>query len=174
MHDNPHDLLPIAYRAAAAVARSRVLAEEAGERAIHLLTLALLDGSPPDHPKAWLRVVARRSASALLRSEWARTRSIGHDEMQLHQAPYRRPKGAGTQFVRDRVAPYLAPRQRDALEAALTCNTTHAAARSCGMPPRDFRRYLSTICRKARAAFERDPIEDPFGDDAAVQFQLGP
>ena len=173
MH-NPHELLPVAYRAAAAVANSRVLAEEAGERAIHLLTLAMLEGSPPQHPKAWLRVVARRSASALLRSEWARTRTIAYEEMLKQHAPYQRPPGAGTQYVRERVASQLSPRQRDALQAALTCNSTHAAARSCGMPPRDFRRYLGTICRKARHVVQDQPLQDPFCDDPAVLFRLGP
>ena len=69
MIQNLHSLLPIAYRAAAQVARSRLLAEEAGERALHLLTLSLIQGDPPEHPKAWLRSVAKRSACALLKSE---------------------------------------------------------------------------------------------------------
>ena len=172
MHD-PHQLLPYAYRAASTVARSQLLAEEAGERAIHLLTLAVLDGSPPEHPKAWLRVVARRSASALLRSEWARTRSMSPEEISDRQAPYRQPRTTRTEFVCERIESTLTQRQRDALHAALTCNSTHAAARSCAMPPRDFRRCLGSICRRARQALEHDPFEDPFSDDANVQFALG-
>jgi len=175
MHD-PHELLPVAYRAAAAVARSRILAEEAGERAIHLLTLAYLEGSPPDHPEAWLRVVARRSASALLRSEWARTRPLAQEHLAAQQATYQPPPTSRTEFVREQVAVTLTSRQKEALRAALSCNTTRAAARSCGMPPRDFRRYLDTISRKAQKALEgRDgrEFEDRFADDANVQFQLG-
>ncbi len=76
MLQDPYSLLPIAYRAACQVVESPVLAAEASERAVHQLTLAVLDGCPPQSPKAWLRVVARRSACALLRSEWARTRSM--------------------------------------------------------------------------------------------------
>src|SRR5688572_27117631 len=102
--EDPHALLPIAYRAAARVVRSRVLAEEAGERALHLLTLALLNGSPPEHPKAWLRSVARRSACALLRSDWARTRSVDCADLQARPAPYRIPRGVGFDFVRERLA----------------------------------------------------------------------
>ncbi|HEB52170.1 MAG TPA: hypothetical protein ENI87_02825, partial [bacterium] len=74
-------MLPIAYRAAVQVVQSPILAEEASERAIHQLMLEMLAGSPPQSPKAWLRVVARRSACALLRSEWARTRSMDLEEV---------------------------------------------------------------------------------------------
>lgn len=172
MHD-PYQLLPVAYRAAAAVAGNRVLAEEAGERAVHLLTLAVLEGTPPDHPVAWLRVVARRSACALLRSDWARTRPVAQEELATREATFQSPPTARREFVRERVAAGLTPRQRDALAAALTCNTTRAAARSCGMPPRDFRRYLDTISRKAQRALEGQTFEDRFADDANVQFQLG-
>ncbi len=172
MHD-PYQLLPVAYRAAAAVAGSRVLAEEAGERAVHLLTLAVLEGSPPDHPVAWLRVVARRSACALLRSDWARTRPVAQEELLTREASYQQPPTPEREFVRERIADGLSPRQRDALGAALSCNTTRAAARCCGMPPRDFRRYLDTISRKAQHALEGHEFEDRFADDANVQFQLG-
>ena len=170
--DDPHALLPIAYRAAARVVRSRVLAEEAGERALHLLTLAVLNGSPPEHPKAWLRSVARRSACALLRSDWARTRAVDGVDLQSRPAPYRLPRGEGFDFVRERVAEGLSPRQQAAFDAAVTCNGTRAAARSCGMQPRDFRRYLGAISRKARRALASNPIADAFADDPAVQFQL--
>ena len=47
----------IALRAASQVVRNPILAEEASERAIYQLTVALLDGSPPDYPEAWLRTV---------------------------------------------------------------------------------------------------------------------
>lgn len=171
MHD-PHELLPLAYRAASRVVRSQVLAEEAGERAVHLLTLAMLDGAAPRFPKAWLCTVARRSACALLRSEWARTHSVSHDEFQRCEAPYRLHRGAEIDMVRERIAGALTPRQQDALQAALTSNTTHAAARRCGMPVRDFRRYLGTISRKARRAFAAHEVDDPFADDPAVQFRL--
>src|SRR5678810_532360 len=101
MIQNPHNLLPIAYRAAAQVVQCRLLAEEAGERALHLLTLSLLQGDPPEHPKAWLRSVARRSACALLKSDWGKTRAIDSDSLQDHQAPYRMPRCEGFDIVRE-------------------------------------------------------------------------
>lgn len=173
IHD-PHTLLPIAYRAAERIIRSRVLAEEAGERALHLLTLAMLQGCPPHHPEAWLRVVARRSACALLRSERARTRCIDAEEVLDRQADYRQPRANGSDLVRDCLQGRLSPRQQDALDAAMRCSSTRAAARSCGMQPRDFRRYLGAISRKARHAFACRPAIDCFADDPAVQLRLDP
>ncbi|MCR9244835.1 MAG: hypothetical protein NXI31_07370 [bacterium] len=172
MHD-PYSLLPVAYRAAAAVARSRVLAEEAGERAIHQLTLAVLEGAAPTHPEAWLRVVARRSAFALLRSGWARTRALPPEDLSAWQTPSQAPPSPRREFVREEMAPALTPRQREALHAALSSNTTRAAARRCNMPPRDFRRYLEAISRRARHIVRDREFDDPFADDANVQFQLG-
>lgn len=163
---NPHELLPYAYRAASSVTRSPILAEEAGERALHLLTLSLLDGSPPQHPRAWLRVVARRKASALLRSDWARTLAVAPNELPDRPAMREIPRSFGSQFVREQVAPVLTARQREALSAALTCRTTRSAARSCGMPPRDFRRSLGAICRKAREVLAETGKEALFGGDA--------
>ncbi len=172
MHD-PHHLLPVAYRAASTVARSRILAEEAGERAIHLLTLAVLEGCPPEHPEAWLRTVARRSACALLGSDWARTRSIAHDDLTDWQSAFQPPPSPRHEFVREGIAPLLTGRQREALAAALSANTTRGGARACNMPPRDFRRYLAVISRKAKAALAEAELEDRFADDPNVQFQLG-
>jgi DNA-directed RNA polymerase specialized sigma24 family protein len=168
MIQDPHTLLPIAYHAATRVIRNRVLAEEAGERALHLLTLAMLQGCPPHHPEAWLRVVARRSACALLRSDWARTRCIDANEIPARK-PYK-PRSRGSALVRECLQGMLSPRQQDALDAAFHCNSTRAAARSCGMQPRDFRRSLFAISRKAREAVRRHPCADPFADDPA---QLG-
>ena len=51
MLPDPHALLPVAYRAAARVVRSRLMAEEASERALHLLTVATLKGCPPHRPE---------------------------------------------------------------------------------------------------------------------------
>ncbi|MEO6593416.1 MAG: hypothetical protein ABIP94_01535 [Planctomycetota bacterium] len=174
MIQDPHALLPVAYREAARVIRSPFLAEEASERALHLLTLAMLQGCPPHHPRAWLRVVARRSACALLRSEWSRTRSIDTEEFHSQQALYRIPPSFGADVVREHLHGTLTPRQQDALDAAIACNSTLAAARSCGMRPRDFRRKLGKISRKARQLLEAQPHPDAFADDAAVQFHLGP
>ena len=173
MHD-PQKLLPVAYRAAATIVRSRILAEEASERAVHLLTLAVLDGHPPHHPKAWLRVVARRSACALLRSEWARTQAVAHDDIVGQQAPYRQPRSSGADLVREQVHSQLTLRQQEALTAALSCNSTRAAARSCGMQTRDFRRHLNSITHKARRALECHRNDDAFADDPCVQFRLAP
>ncbi len=176
MLPDPHALLPVAYRAAARVVRSRLMAEEASERALHLLTVATLKGCPPHRPEAWLRVVARRSACAILRSEWARTETVAQDVIQARQAPYREPRRFLGDMVREQLHATLSPRQRDAMDAALHCNGTRAAARRCGMQPRDFRRYLGAISRKARtslAAQAARAADDAFADDAAVQFRLG-
>jgi hypothetical protein len=169
--EDPHRLLPIAYRAASRILRSRLLAEEASERALHQLTLAVLQGCPPAHPKAWLRRVARRSACALLRSDWARTRAVETSEIVSHQSPYREPRH-GADFVREHLPDSLTPQLRNVLSAAVSCNGTRAAARSCGLQPRDFRRQLGTISRKARALLAHGGDHDEFADDAAVQFHL--
>lgn len=174
MIQNPYSLLPIAYRAAAQVVRSRLLAEEAGERALHLLTLCLLQGDPPDHPKAWLRSVARRSACALLKSEWGKTKTLDSTTLQDRQAPYRIPRDAGFDHVRENLSASLPPRQRAALAAAVCCNSTLAAARSCGMKPRDFRRSLTSISRKARQLLARHAAAEAFADNPSVQFELDP
>ena len=171
MIQDPHTLLPIAYRAATAVIRNRVLAEEAGERALHQLTLALLQGCPPHHPEAWLRVVARRSACALLRSDWARMRCVDANKIPSRQPAYK-PSPSGSSLVRECLQGQLSPRQQDALDAALRCNSTRAAARSCGMQPRDFRRSLFAISRKAREAVRRHECDDPFtGDPSQLGFE---
>lgn len=150
MMQDPHSLLPTAYRAAAQVVKSPIMAEEASERAIHQLTLAILEGSPPQSPKAWLRVVARRSACALLRSEWARTKAMDLTDVAMPPRDYPECEDH-TLWVREHLQVALTPRQRDALDAAMSCNTTRAAARTCGMEPRDFRRSLGSISRRAKA-----------------------
>ncbi len=172
MMPDPHSLLPVAYRAAASVIRSRLLAEEASERAIHLLTLATLQGCPPHHPEAWLRVVARRSACAILRSAWARTQAVDQEEIQARQAPYRQPRPLAADVVRERLQSTLTPRQRAAFEAAMSCNSTRAAAKRCGMQPRDFRRNLGAISRKARQSLTTRDTVDDYEDDVGVQFRL--
>ena len=48
MLSDPHSLLPTAYRAAVEVVKSPIMAEEASERAIYQLTLAMIEGTPPD------------------------------------------------------------------------------------------------------------------------------
>ena len=162
MISDPYSLLPTAYRAAAAVVNSHVMAEEASERAIHQLNLAILSGCPPDSPKAWLRVVARRSACALLRSEWGRTKAMDLSEVADHDRSEARPD-THCSWIRERLPSALTSRQKDALNAALNCNTTRAAARACGMEPRDFRRSLGSISRRAKAILEHNE-----GMDAAL------
>lgn len=155
MHD-PKKLLPVARRAAATIARSGVLADEAGERAVHQLTLVTLAGNPPANPEAWLRVVARRCVFSLLRKGWGLTLPLETGSNAVARE-YPAPDGAGersTDFVREQVRDRLSPRQQDALQAALTCRSLRAAARSCGMQPRDFRRSMSSITRKAREALD--------------------
>ena len=164
-----HSLLPVAYRAAAQVVHSPVMAEEASERAIHQLTLAVLGGCPPQSPKAWLRVVARRSACALLRSEWARQCTMDLNHVAGPQPDYQ-PRAARADWVREQLSTALTRRQRDALDAAISCNTTRAAARTCGMQPRDFRRSLASISRRAKMLLARDPLQllddEPPGSEA--------
>ena len=173
MTPDPKALLPVAYRAASRVVRSRVLAEEAGERAFHLLTIAALRGCAPTRPEAWIRVVARRSACAILRSEWAKTQAVDLEEILAQQTPFRQPRSCGAEMVREHLHGSLSPRQWEALDAALHCNSTRAAARRCGMQPRDFRRSIKAISRKARRTLARRTMQDRFADDASVQFQLG-
>lgn len=154
----PYSLLPVAYRAALQVVRSPVLAEEASERAIHQLTVACLEGSPPDSPKAWIRTVARRSACAILRSEWARTRGMDLEDVASAPRTAGGRPAAQSCWVREHLAPALTPRQQEAFAAAISCNTTRAAARRCGMEPRDFRRSLTSISRRAHRLLERSPL----------------
>lgn len=156
MLQDPHSLLSVAYRAASQVVQSPVLAEEASERAIHQLTLAVLEGAAPECPKAWLRTVARRSACAILRSEWARTQAMDLDDVAGGPRRYSAPPDQSS-WVRENLEPALTPRQREAFRAALSCNTTRAAARTCGMQPRDFRRSLTSISRRARQLLQHEP-----------------
>lgn len=160
MLSDPHSLLPTAYRAAIEVVKIPIMAEEASERAIYQLSLAIMSGSPPQCPKAWLRVVARRSACALLRSEWARIRPMDLSEVAEKQSTYPAPRSQSS-WVRENLQTALTPRQRDALDAAMTCNTTRAAARTCGMEPRDFRRSLGSISRRAKALLNDRPTAEP-------------
>jgi hypothetical protein len=141
-------LLRLAYRTASRIVRNRLLAEEAGERAVHRFHLSVIAGNPPARPEAWVRTVARHSACAMLRTAWYRTLPIAEDLDTVDRrraAPSRR--GEQLRALLDRA---LTPRQHAALEAALTCRTTIDAARACGMEPRDFRRYLAAITVRAR------------------------
>jgi len=146
---DPTRLLHVAYRAAAQIVRNRVLAEEAGERAVHRYLLAVIAGRTPDKPEAWVRTVARRSACAILRNGWARVQPIVEDALFVAE-PGAESGPRLADRVRALVDAALTPRQRDALDAALTCRTTRDAARECGMEPRDFRRYLAAISQRAR------------------------
>ncbi|MGE3172614.1 MAG: hypothetical protein AB7O97_08295 [Planctomycetota bacterium] len=152
-------LLHLAYRAAARIVHNRLLAEEAGERAVHRFTLAVLSGAPPDKPEAWICTVARRSACAILRTGWSRTLPLV-DEQALAATTGDGEAGRATERIRGLVGGALTPRQRDALEAALTCRTTREAARTCRMEPRDFRRYLQAISRRARQRLDPGPATD--------------
>ncbi len=159
MHD-PAKLLPVARRAAANIVRSGFLADEASERAVHQLTLATLAGRPPTNPEAWLRAVARRCVYSLLRKGWGRTLPLESGsnavarETAWTEGLQAERKARGADFVREHVHATLSPRQQDALHAALTCRSHRAAASSCGMQPRDFRRSMSSITRKARRLLE--------------------
>ena len=104
------------------------------------------------------RTVAKRAACAILRSEWARTKAMDLDGV----ADCARPAGSRhpqqSEWVREHLAPTLTPRQREAFEAAITHNTTRAAARSCTMEPRDFRRSIAAISRRGRQLLESQPL----------------
>jgi DNA-directed RNA polymerase specialized sigma24 family protein len=143
-------LLQVAYRAAARVVRNKLLAEEAGERALHRYQLAILSGQIPDRPEAWIRCVATRSACGLLRSGWSRVQPLA-DAGEVAERPDLPAPPVTPDELREQLAPWLTRRQRDALEAALTCRSTREAARACQMQPRDFRRYLAAISRAAKA-----------------------
>lgn len=151
---DPPELLRIAYRAASQVTDSPLVAEEAGERAVHRCTLAWLAGHPPRRPEAWVRVVARRTATQMAQTGWNQVEPFADPNGPPEP---RGPNTAGPHprpvWRADDLAERLPPRQRQALSAALTCNTTRDAARACGMQPRDFRRQLATITRKARSLF---------------------
>ena len=167
MLSDPYLLLPIAYRAAVEVLHNPVMAEEASERAIYQLNLAIMEDNPPDSPIAWLRVVARRAACALLRGEWARTKAMDLKDFATQKRRYATSTDTASE-VRETMQTTLdsglhdalTPRQREALDAAMSCNTMRAAARTCSMQPRDFRRSLGSISRRARALLEDSATND--------------
>lgn len=149
MHHDPDHLLVLARRVAGRIIRNPMLADEAGERAMHRYQLAVLAGEGPDKPEAWIRTVARRSACALLRNSWARMQPLA-DESTLACRELAESHLPSPDALRELLAGALTARQREALEAALTSRTVRDAARICHMEPRDFRRYLAAISRRAR------------------------
>ncbi len=161
---DPARLLRIASRAASLVTRNPLVVEEAAERALHQLQLAFLTGTPIDHPEAWLCTVARRSALAMQRNARARTRTIEEKDDVPEPEPNAFPWTSDR--LRCAIRSALTPRQRDALDAALSCRTTREAARTCHMNPRDFRRYLAAISRRARRRL--DATEGSDGAAAAA------
>jgi hypothetical protein len=103
---------------------------------------------------------------ALLKSGWARVRSRRPEDLASVQAPYERSPHSGAEQVRDRLWAELSPRQHEALTAAIQCKGTREAARTCGMAPRDFRRQLDAITRKARRHVHAGTLDAPLWDDA--------
>jgi hypothetical protein len=83
-------------------------------------------------------------------------------EVAEKQPAYAAP-ASQTSWIRESLQTALTPRQREALDAAMTCNTIRAAARTCGMAPRDFRRSLGSISRRAKALL---------GDPTLAEHQL--
>lgn len=148
-HDDPARLHRLAYRAAARIAKNRLIAEEAGERAVHRYQLAALAGRLPDSPEAWISTVARRNACAILRNGWSRMQPIYEADEVADPGPAHSSKWSGDR-LRCVLRSVLTARQREALDAALSCRSTREAARACGMAPRDFRRYLEAISVRAR------------------------
>jgi DNA-directed RNA polymerase specialized sigma24 family protein len=174
MSHDAKDLRRLAYRTAARIVRNPVLAEEAGERAFHSLQLEMLAGRTPDQPMAWIRTVARNSACTILRNGWARTLPI-EDALGVPAVAEPRSGSPSGEEVRALLGADLTRRQRDALEAALTCRTTSDAARACGMQPRDFRRYLARISARARQRLEAPLLRGlpGAGDGGAMLEQAG-
>lgn len=148
--DEPTRLLRLAYRAAARIAKNRLVAEEAGELAVHRYQLASLAGHRPARPEAWISTVARRNACAILRNGWARMQPIYAADEVADPGPSG-DVGWNGDRLRCALRSVLTARQRDALDAALSCRSTREAARACGMAPRDFRRYLDAISARARS-----------------------
>lgn len=152
MNTNPAELLRVAYRAAGRIVRNPVIAEEAAERAVHRLTLCILAGRAPTTPEAWIRTAAKRSACEILRNGWSRTLALDDS----HEMPDedRTRHAALREELCEAVRPALTKRQREVLEAALSRRTTKDAADACAMQPRDFRRFLGAITRRARDQFD--------------------
>lgn len=145
---DPESLRRIAYHTAGRFLAAPVLAEEAGDQAIHLLVLQCLGGFAPRCPEAWVRVVAKRVAIGVRRSGWTRTLPL--EEQQLAAEAGADSAHAHHDLLWDEVADGLTPRLREALLAARTHRRTRHAAAACGMRPRDFRRSLRSICKRAR------------------------
>ena len=159
-------LLRVAFRSAGKVATSPLVIEEAAERAMHQFHLAVIAGARLAHPEAWVCTVSRRMAAALLRTGWSRMQAI--DEEEDLPAPIPKRPAWNPERLRDAIRAALTPRQRDALDAALSCRTTRDAARTCNMAPRDFRRYLKAITAKARERIGMAPRrESNSGGDIA-------
>jgi len=157
MNDKPTDLLQFACRTASRVVHNPLLAEEAGERAVHRLAVATLRGRPPQQPLAWVRTIARRCACELLRNGWSRNQRLG-PAIDVAECEHETRTAALREEVRAALRHALTRRQQQALEAAFSCRTTKDAAATCGMQPRDFRRYLQIISRHARREFD---LPDP-------------
>lgn len=154
---DPVRFLRIACRAASRVTRNHRVIEEAAELAVHRLQVAMVQGANLDHPEAWLCTVARRNALALARTNWAKAQTIPDEDIPIPEPipfPWTRER------LRCAIRSVLTPRQREALDAALSCRTTRDAARSCKMSPRDFRRYLTAICERARKRLDREPMRE--------------
>ncbi len=145
---DPEPLRRVAYHTAGKFLAQPVLAEEAGDQAMHLLVLQCLAGLAPRCPEAWIRVVAKRVAIGVRRSGWTRTLPLEEDQVACDVRCESR--HARHERLWDVVADGLTPRMRDALWAARTHRLASQAAAACGMEPRDFRRSLRSISRRAR------------------------
>lgn len=163
---DPESLRRLAYHTAGKFLNPPVLAEEAGEQALHLLVLQCLGGMAPQSPEAWIRVVTKRVAIAVRRSGW--TRVLPLDEGELAAEPHAESAHARRDRMWDEVADRLTPRMREALWAARTHRQTCHAAAACGMHPRDFRRSLQSISKRVRRVLDPRQAQDACdaaGDD---------
>jgi DNA-directed RNA polymerase specialized sigma24 family protein len=155
-------------RVAHAEARRRLfrplVAEEVAEQALFELVQLHLHGRPPVTPTAWLRGVVRNLAARWLASADARCvpLTLGSEDAD-------EPQGAAPETMRCSIASHaedwhrqiralqprlersLTARQLRVLVAVRAGHGLRAAARACGMTPRDFRGAMRRIAAKAKA-----------------------
>lgn len=146
---DPDLLLRLARAVASRVIKNPILAEEAGERAVHKLLLLSLSGRLPHTPEAWVRVVARRFAQSLRRRRRPKQVAIDLDLLPQPDLDADRPHGIDS--LVQQLQGLLTARQAEAVQAAISSRSMRDAARSCRMSPRDLRRSLGLVGEKCRA-----------------------
>lgn len=154
-HADPDLLLRLARAVATRVVKNPILAEEAGERAVHKFLVLSLSGREPRAPEAWVRVAARRFAQSLRRRR--RLKYVALDLDQLLQPDLDSGPHHAVDLLVQQVQPLLTVRQTEAVKAAMSSRSMRDAARSCRMSPRDLRRSLGLVGEKCRASIADAP-----------------